>query len=341
MPHRIEPQSTLPTPLPAGSPAVRGGKPIAAAAPAVQPLSVPLGSLALLFAMASVLVAALLGFGLATWLQPVSPWMVGLASAVGVLCTALPLGGALAGLARHAGLAGPPAGHAATAAAGVVRVASTAGSAGSVGSTGAADAGLAHQPIPGAAPRPSGLPQPASPQGLLLDREHFMDMVTREWSRARRYGTGAALLLVEIDRHARLVDALGSVAGDKVLDDLIATTAPTLRGADALARYESGLFAVFLAHADATGALDVAERIRERAEQMEVAVAARRVRFTVSVGVAHLRPAHLHLQALVDDVAEALAAARTVGGNCVRAAPVDVQRPAPGAARDGSRADKS
>jgi diguanylate cyclase (GGDEF)-like protein len=167
-------------------------------------------------------------------------------------------------------------------------------------------------------------------------------MVAREWARARRYGTGAALLLVEIDRYARLVDALGEAAGEKVLADLVAATAPTLRGADALARHDAGQFAVFLANADATGALDVAERIRERAEQMEVAVPPRRVRFTVAVGVAHLRPAHLHLQGLIDDVNEALAVARTVGGNCVRAAPVDAsQRPAPGPARDGSRADKN
>ncbi|MBL8286396.1 MAG: GGDEF domain-containing protein [Rubrivivax sp.] len=190
------------------------------------------------------------------------------------------------------------------------------------------------EPLPAAVAR--GLPQ-----GLVLTHENFMDMVAREWSRARRYGTGAALLLVQVDRYPRLTDALGEAAGDKVLAELIGNTAPTLRGADALARRAGGEFAVFLAHADATGALDVAERIRERAEQMEVAAAGRRVRFTVSVGVAHLRPAHLHLQAFIDDVTEALAAARTVGGNCVRAAPVDA-RPAagPGPARDGSRADK-
>jgi diguanylate cyclase len=187
---------------------------------------------------------------------------------------------------------------------------------------------------------PAAGPAPAA-HGLAISREFFMDMVGREWSRARRYGTGAALLFVEIDRYARLTEALGAPAGERVLADLLAATAPTLRGADALARYEAGQLAIFLAHADATGALDVAERIRERAEQMEVAVPPKRVRFTVSLGVAHLRPAHLHLQALLDDVGDALAAARVAGGNCVRAAPVDIgSRPAPGPARDGSRADK-
>jgi len=304
MPHPIE-HSTLPAPL--SAPRSGAAVPVGDAGRAPDaPLSVPLGTLTLAFVAGSVGVAALLGFGLAAWLEPVAPWMVGLAAAVGVLCTALPLGLALMGLARRAlprVPAAPPAAEPAAAPVAAARVAA---------------------------------------QGLVLAREPFNDMVAREWSRARRYGTGAALLLVEIDRYTRLVDALGEPAGEKVLADLLAATAPTLRGADALARFEPGQFAVFLAHADATGALDVAERIRERAEQMEVAVPPRRVRFTVAVGVAHLRPAHLHLHSLVDDVNEALAVARTVGGNCVRAAPVEAgQRPAPGPARDGSRADKS
>ena len=89
--------------------------------------------------------------------------------------------------------------------------------------------------------------------------------------------------------------------------------------------YEPALGELFLAHADATGALDVAERIRERTEQMELAYphpTPSPLRVTVSVGVAHLRPAHLNLQALIDDAEDAVAAARGAGGNCVRAAPV-------------------
>lgn len=300
----------FPTTSPAALTAPRPSAAPAAAAAAPVPLSLPLGSLAMIFAGASVAVAALLGWGLGTWLQPLSPWMVALAAAVGVLCTALPLGVALLGLARKA--TEPAVALTAPAPLPVVEAAP------------AVAAGARH-----------------STQGMVLSRANFDDMVAREWARARRYGTGAALLLVEIDRYSRLVDALGEPAGEKVLGDLLAATAPTLRGADAIARHDAGRFAVFLAHADATGALDVAERIRERAEQMEVAVPPRRVRFTVAVGVAHLRPAHLHLQALTDDVNEALAVARTVGGNCVRAAPVEAgQRPAPGPARDGSRADK-
>jgi diguanylate cyclase (GGDEF)-like protein len=264
-------------------------------------LAIPLGTLALLVTAASVVLATAVGYALAWSLAPAAPWMVGLAAGFGVLCTALPLGAIVLGLARRL----PP------------------------------EPATTVEPQPAAAP--TGL------HGLALAREPFIDLVGREWARSRRYGTGAALLLVEIDRYARLAEVLGEAAGERVLAALLQHVAPTLRGADALARYAPGQIAVFLAHADATGALDVAERIRERAEQMEVPIAPKRVRFTVSIGVAHLRPAHLHLHALLDDVAEAAAAARTVGGNCVRAAPIEAsQRPAPGAApRDGHRADKN
>jgi diguanylate cyclase (GGDEF)-like protein len=172
-----------------------------------------------------------------------------------------------------------------------------------------------------------------------VDKALFMDLAEREWARARRYGSGAALLLVDVDRFVRLCEARGPAAGDAVLEELMQRTAPTLRTADVLTRFGDAQMAVFLAHADATGALDVAERIRERTEQLEVSFRSDRLRVTVSIGVAHLRPAHLNLQALVDDVEDALAAARLAGGNCVRAAPVEISRVRPpGSWRDDHRA---
>ena len=174
-------------------------------------------------------------------------------------------------------------------------------------------------------------------------RPLFMELAGREWARARRYGSGAALLLVDVDRFARLLEARGDEATDAVLAELLRQTSPTLRGADLLTRLSPSQMAVFLAQADATGALDVAERIRERAEQMDVPLrhesAPRRLRVTVCVGVAQLRPAHLNLQSLIDDAQDAVLAARQAGGNCVRAAPVDLSRlRSPGSWRDDHRA---
>ena len=155
----------------------------------------------------------------------------------------------------------------------------------------------------------------------------FLDLAEREWSRARRYGTGATLLLIDLDRTARLSELFGPGAVDALLRELARQTTSTLRGADALTRFGSTQLAIFLAQSDATGALDVAERIRERAEKLDLPPHANaRHRASVSVGVAQLRAAHLNLQALVHDAEDATVAARQAGGNCVRAAPVDLGR---------------
>ncbi|MBK7460182.1 MAG: GGDEF domain-containing protein [Betaproteobacteria bacterium] len=194
---------------------------------------------------------------------------------------------------------------------------------------------------PGRPGQPAAQPAtelPVAGAGAVTPRALFLEWAEREWARSRRYGTGAALLLVDIDRYQRLCESRSAAAGNAVLVDLLRHTAATLRGADVLTRYADGQMAVFLAHADATGALDVAERIRQRAERLDASADGQPLRITVSVGVAHLRPAHPNLGALIEDAQDALAAARQVGGNCVRAAPVEARlKRLPGPGRDDRR----
>jgi diguanylate cyclase len=164
-------------------------------------------------------------------------------------------------------------------------------------------------------------------------RDVFLELAEREWARARRYGSGAGLLIVDLDRHGALAETYGAALVDVFLNTLTRQTSPTLRGPDLIARLGPAQLGVFLTHADTTGALDVAERIRECAEALQLPwpapaaggqpAQALVLRCTVSVGVAPLRPAHLNLQALVRDAVDAVGLARLAGGNCVRAAPVD------------------
>jgi diguanylate cyclase len=268
-------------------------RPRARSAAQAADAGIGVGAAALWLGLGGVMVAAAAGYGLSLWLGPSSPWGAALGAAAGMAAAALPL----ALLLRRVGQHGP------------------------------------------ASSRGDGIGDSLAPVGV--ERELFLNLAEREWARARRYGSGAALLWIDVDRYARLCESRGNAAGEAVLVQLLLKTAPTLRPADLITRLRQGRIAIFLAHADATGALDVAERIRERAEKQDVqphggdaaaTSAAAPLRVTVSVGVAHLRPAHLNLQALMDDADDAVAAARQAGGNCVRAAPVDSGR-----ARDASK----
>lgn len=198
------------------------------------------------------------------------------------------------------------------------------------------------------AARDSARPQSAAvldPSTGAASRDVLLDVAAREFARARRYGGGAALLLVEVDRFHRLGETAAGRngdAGEAVLRELARHVAPTLRGADVLARWHGAQLAVFLVHADPTGALDVAERIRELAEALEVPWAPQRLRFTTSVGVVHMDSSHGSVQAMLDDADDALVAARQAGGNSVRAAPLDHPIPpvpggVPGLRGDGQR----
>lgn len=276
-------------PSPSSLPArpVPATTPALPAAPSAAAASWSVGAAATWLSLSAVLVAAAAAYALSLWMGPGAPWAAALGAALGLLVAALPL----VQLLRRAG-----------------------------------------------GTKPSSFTGDSVTDGLApvgVERELFLNLAEREWARARRYGSGAALLWVDIDRYARLCEARGTQAGEAVLMQLLLKTAPTLRPADLITRLRHGRVAIFLAHADATGALDVAERIRERAEQLPAQTATSAppsgaeptggppVRVTVSVGVATLRPAHLNLQALMDDADDAVAAARQAGGNCVRAASPD------------------
>jgi len=152
-----------------------------------------------------------------------------------------------------------------------------------------------------------------------LNRRYFLELVEREWSRARRYDMSCALLLMDVDHFKRVNERFGHRCGDQVLREIAAASVETLRHADVLARFGGEEFIVFLPHTDPLGALDVAERMRERVEALQLAWNGAELRVSVSLGVAALHPEHLTLDQLIHDADDALAVAKSAGRNCVRA----------------------
>ena len=151
----------------------------------------------------------------------------------------------------------------------------------------------------------------------IYNRRQFLVLADREWARCRRYDMGAALVMLDVDHFKRVNDLHGHLAGDLMLREIARAAAETLRHADILGRFGGEEFIVFLPHTDTLGALDVAERIRER-----VATSARVARPVDARHRQHRRGhagiAHDTVGALIADADHALYTAKDAGRNCVR-----------------------
>lgn len=153
-------------------------------------------------------------------------------------------------------------------------------------------------------------------------QQHFVAAADREWSRIRRHGEDAALLMIDVDHFKRLNDEHGIAAGDAMLVEITRLAASTLRPYDLLSRFGGGVLVVYLPHTDPLGALDVAERIRERVAGLRLAWQGKSAKATISVGVAGIGGGHAGLDMVIGDAGAALREAKSAGRNCVRAGPI-------------------
>lgn len=152
----------------------------------------------------------------------------------------------------------------------------------------------------------------------IYNRRQFLVLADREWARCRRYDMGAAMVMLDVDHFKRVNDLHGHLAGDLMLREIARAAGETLRHADFLGRFGGEEFIVFLPHTDVLGALDVAERIRERVAAIKLEWRGQQISTTVSLGVATLGIEHDTVGALIADADRALYAAKDAGRNCVR-----------------------
>lgn len=158
------------------------------------------------------------------------------------------------------------------------------------------------------------------------NRRYFFEIAEREWSRCKRYSEDAALLLIDADNFKAINDVYGHQCGDKLLVAITRAVRTTLRQPDLMARFGGEELVILLPHTDPLGALDVAERIRERVACGRLEWQGEKVGTTVSVGVASYGGDDRTLDALIHDADLALYSAKKAGRNCVRAAPIKPRR---------------
>ncbi|MCM2268812.1 MAG: GGDEF domain-containing protein [Thermoanaerobaculia bacterium] len=139
----------------------------------------------------------------------------------------------------------------------------------------------------------------ASLSGALLEREATTDRLTGAATRralerrlveafdaARGEGGALAVVLCDLDHFKRINDTHGHAAGDRALQAAARVLTAPSRGADFCARYGGEEFVLVLEGTGGEAGLEIAERLRRRIEQLEVAAEGGPIRLSMSFGVA-------------------------------------------------------
>ena len=120
----------------------------------------------------------------------------------------------------------------------------------------------------------------------LPNRRRFENELARETRRASRYGSGGAILLIDLDHFKDVNDVLGHKAGDDLLKGVAGALRRRMRQTDVLARVGGDEFAVLLPQTAREEARIVAAGIVDTLRQHVTVVGERSIRVTASVGVA-------------------------------------------------------
>jgi len=123
----------------------------------------------------------------------------------------------------------------------------------------------------------------------LSNSRYLNQVLRRETKRSVRNGSPLSLLFLDLDSFKQVNDQHGHLAGSKVLMEAAAVIRGCARETDVVARFGGDEFTLLLPDTNTEGAVQVAERIRDRLRASRfLASDGLSVRQTVSIGVATL-----------------------------------------------------
>ena len=121
------------------------------------------------------------------------------------------------------------------------------------------------------------------------NRRHFADHAVRQLSIARRNLRPLVAMMVDIDHFKKINDTYGHAVGDEVIKRVAGTLRTNVRDPDILCRYGGEEFAIVMTEMHGNP-IDVAERLRVTIRENPIDGPSGPVRFTVSIGIAELKP---------------------------------------------------
>jgi len=176
----------------------------------------------------------------------------------------------------------------------------------------------------------------SSTDGLtgLTNRRQFDRVLNQRWREAAHNGSSLAIAMIDIDHFKAYNDHYGHQAGDLCLQQVAAALASTMRSeSDCLARYGGEEFIVMWNRVSSDQALELAQRLRQAVQTLQLPHAANPsgAHVSLSIGVASTRVAEADssaantevqasIEALIQRADQCLYAAKTAGRNRVAVA---------------------
>ncbi len=151
----------------------------------------------------------------------------------------------------------------------------------------------------------------------LYNMRAFSAILQRSFKQAARYSHTLSLIMIDSDNLKAINDSYGHDAGNKLLISLVNRIRDGVRGSDVVARYGGDEFVVLLPQTGPSGAMEVAERIRQAVEESRIDIGGHVVRTSVSIGVVSYPSGGGDLATMIDKADRALYKAKHAGKNRV------------------------
>ncbi|HWQ83656.1 MAG TPA: sensor domain-containing diguanylate cyclase [Anaerolineales bacterium] len=151
----------------------------------------------------------------------------------------------------------------------------------------------------------------------LYNRRGFFEIGEHEIERSHRFSRPLIAMMVDIDQFKVINDKFGHAVGDQVLQQISTRIRNNVRKVDIVGRYGGDEFAILLPELDIFSAVNVAERLRKKVEEVPFQAGNQSIPATISVGVAKIVANMPNLDSLLVRADHALYLAKNGGRNRV------------------------
>lgn len=154
----------------------------------------------------------------------------------------------------------------------------------------------------------------------ISNRRNFMLQASEELERTKRYNVPLSIMLLDVDNFKVINDTYGHEVGDEVLKSLTNRCLSNLRAIDKFARFGGDEFCALLVHTDPNEAKEIAERLRESIEGLEIRLDRETINMSVSIGLITTTDDEISVSELIKRADKALYEAKNRGRNQVMTA---------------------